>query len=268
MGDQFIAQFDLITGKFYYHSEWGKLFATLPYDVAEDIAREIWRECFTRVVLRPTEWQYCNVMKEARNKIQYSRDCLLDANHPVCHCFNKDGRMCGVSAYNLVTVEEHQDAQVMKVPNMVAGVKPARKENANWMATQVNHRHCKTRVRMCDKHKKQLEKTDSPIGRVNYVNSLITKWGWGERNGYPIRLNTNRNDIEYSGTLQRKMDNDVATEYNYKSLRWRRPSYDYEVGYSTTRYVMMEDGTRVYKFQSCRYHDTNDSGGLWIDILS
>lgn len=258
IGDQFTAQLDLVTGKFYYHSEWGELFATLPYDVAEDIAREIWRECFSRVVLKPSEFVYCNVMKEARNKIQYSGDCLLDVNRPVCHCFNKDGRMCGVGAYNTVTVEpirSCRDGQVMKVPNMVAGVKQARKENVEEM----NRFNCRldqpnrTRVLMCDKHKKEFDKLDNPsvpIARINYVNSLLTKWGWGERNGYPIRLNTNRNDIELSGTLQRKIEKDSDSPYHNNSYRWRRPSHDYEV----------DPSKRFHEnpnFQRARYVDDN-----------
>jgi len=43
---------DLMTGKPFYHSEWGELFAMLPFDVQDSIASAIWRYVFSNHVLK------------------------------------------------------------------------------------------------------------------------------------------------------------------------------------------------------------------------
>ena len=48
----FTSQMDLMTGKPFYHSEWGELFAMLPFDVQDSIASAIWRYVFSNHVLK------------------------------------------------------------------------------------------------------------------------------------------------------------------------------------------------------------------------
>jgi hypothetical protein len=260
LSDRFTTRIDLLTGNPFYESQWGKLFAILPPEVAEDIAREIWRECFTRVVLKPpNEYDIWDPIHNARNKIS-SMDCLLTGGDgPVCHCFNKDGRMCGAFAYNCVFIEEDEQNQVMRVPNLVAGVKQPRNENAHRFNMYGGRsRENRTRMMVCDKHEKILDERsgNQTLNDVDYVNKVLTKWGWGERNGYPIKLDVDRDDIEYSGTLERKLEKDRTKNHGF-TFRWRRPTHDYEVSYSTSRYHLNPDGTRRYDFQQSVLRDFN-----------
>lgn len=52
LDDSFTSQIDLVTGKPFYHSEWGRLFTMLPWDVQESIASAIWRYVFSNKVIR------------------------------------------------------------------------------------------------------------------------------------------------------------------------------------------------------------------------
>jgi len=52
LSDDFTTQFDLTTGKLYYESPWGKLFAMMPPEIAEAISQSIWRNVFSLRVLK------------------------------------------------------------------------------------------------------------------------------------------------------------------------------------------------------------------------
>lgn len=51
LDDSFTTQMDLITGKVFYHSKLGEFIASLPYQVADEIQRSVWRYIFSNKVL-------------------------------------------------------------------------------------------------------------------------------------------------------------------------------------------------------------------------
>ena len=260
LSDRFTTQIDLLTGNPFYESQWGKLFAILPPEIAEDIAREIWRECFTRVVLKPPhEYDYWCPIRQAKTQFQNKGDCLLHLNkYPVCHCFNKDGRMCGVNdatdrylAWDSAAEVTGQTV-VMNVPQMTCGVSKSQTAMTGYVGGEQNRietRH--TKVKMCDKHAKEMRASGDAC---DYVNKMLTKWGWGERNGYPIRVGDGyKTDIKYSARLQKKLDNN-----QYGEFKWRKPIRDY---------VVVSEYERIYEQERgvVRTKRLNRNCGRYID---
>ena len=69
LDDSFTSQIDLVTGKPFYHSEWGRLFTMLPWDVQESIASAIWRYVFSNKVIRiPTPIKFLEPGELHRNR--------------------------------------------------------------------------------------------------------------------------------------------------------------------------------------------------------
>jgi hypothetical protein len=266
MSDQFTTQIDLLTGNPFYESQWGKLFAILPPEIAEDIAREIWRECFTRLVLKPPHlYDYWSPIRHERIKFQNKGDCLLHFNkYPVCHCFNKDGSMCGVNdaPNRYLSGALDEEDTVMNVPQLTCGVSKSQtamtryrglRRDGNgrreWSEMETTY----TKVRMCDKHYKEMCAGNSWDYSCDYVNKMLTKWGWGERNGYPIRVGDgHKTDIKYSGRLQKKLDKNDMGEY-----KWRKPICDYVVESRFKR----RDGILRRKTSRGQYIDFQMPGG-------
>ncbi len=268
LSDRFTTQIDLLTGNPFYESQWGKLFAMLPPDIAEDIAREIWRECFTRVVLKPpNEYDYWCPIRQAKTKFQNKGDCLLHLNkYPVCHCFNKDGRMCGVNDTTdrylgnaLHSVYRSGTDPLMNVPQLTCGVSKSQTAMTAYAGRNKDNR-METRpskVKMCDKHHKEMLASGDCY---DYVNKMLTKWGWGERNGYPIRVSAwQYTDIKYSGRLQKKLEVNYTGEY-----KWRKPIRDYVVESQFERIYTGGPGIRWKRGRrtSGRYIDPECVGGL------
>ena len=233
LSEDFTTQFDLTTGKLYYESPWGRLFAMMPPEIADAISQAIWRDVFSDRVLkiarplkislegedhsdywrarirnniyRPKHGQ-SEVMIKARLDIANKGDCFVEKScftKPLCCCLNKSGQICGQIAHNpknfFTYPEDPEEPDVIEVPQYTMGMRKKRQGQNKYSDGRPSDRSQIT-IPMCAKHKKEYDKATCP---TQYVNDMLKRYGWGERHGYPIRLNTNR--LKPSKALENKM---------------------------------------------------------------
>lgn len=238
LSEDFTTQFDLTTGKLYYESPWGRLFAMMPPEVADAISQAIWRNVFTRRVLkmvRPLKiaWEgedhadywrarriafkdpngtmrtkhgQSEVMIKARLKMAQKGDCFVEGFYsadPLCCCLNKNGQICGQVAHHpqrfFTHPEDPEEPDVLEVPQYTMGMRKKLRGRHQYVVGRPSAR-TEITIPMCAKHEKEYDNATCP---TQYVNDMLKRYGWGERHGYPIRLNTNR--LKPSKNLEKKL---------------------------------------------------------------
>jgi len=182
---------DLMTGKPFYHSEWGELFAMLPFDVQDSIASAIWRYVFSNHVLKiPTTikiLEHSSVISNEARRVATPKITFRQRHIDMCHCLNKDGSVCGAQAIHETVSARVDKVDIGQVYDTVDGSSCLPCGITLGMSLgsdndlQGHFRYM--RMPVCKKHHKEADKCGGDV----MINKTLAAWGYGNHDGYMIR---------------------------------------------------------------------------------
>ncbi len=108
----------------------------------------------------------------------------------VCHCFNKNGTICGARPQECVVVGWSDG--LIPVPDGVCGIEKHTHKSTHPGLDRLYN------MRVCGKHYKEM--MDDDDGDEAYFNRLFRKWGYDEKHGYPVKAFTTHGTHIHGGT--------------------------------------------------------------------
>jgi len=175
----------------------------------------------------------CKKLKYEINKIRSITPEISQMNlnvdyHDVCHCFNKDGCMCGTSVNFIKTFKIPMELTT-KYEFICHKVGRGFIPDHSRSLDTIDRKACA--LKCCDKHKKLLR--DMSIKEVDeYLEDHLAQHGYIQRNGYWCDISSN-DTCRFTKDKRTKKDKDVRWE----KIKVRRLRHTMEVGRVCGGYV-------------------------------